>query len=300
MNIDPQYTRTDVAEECIDKNDICTESRGVRLREYNEGGFKISRLDITTADAERSIGKPRGSYITVNVGKLWLADEQTFIGAVNALSSELKGLIRTLSPRASSVLVVGLGNRYITSDSVGPLTVKDLTVTSHIKTLDPPLFKRLGGAAVSAVTPGVIGQTGIETAEIVKGAVSSIRPSLVIAVDALAAKSIDRLAVTVQLSDTGIAPGSGIGNTRTAITKETLGVPVISIGVPTVVDSSTMVVDMLGRSGVRRIPQRLANTLDNGRSFFVTVKDADSASREMARLISSALNNIFSSPDQSF
>lgn len=151
--------------------------------------------------------------------------------------------------------MAGLGNRYIASDAIGPLAVRDITVTRHIKELDPALFGSLGSATVSAIAPGVIRQTGIEAVEIIRGAAENVSPGLIIAIDALAAKSIDRLAVTVQLSDTGIAPGSGIGNARKAIDRATLGIPVISVGVPTVVDSSTLIYDMLNLAGRRRHPR---------------------------------------------
>ena len=190
--------------------------------------------------------------------------------------------------------MAGLGNRYIASDAIGPLAVRDITVTRHIKELDPALFGSLGSATVSAIAPGVIGQTGIEAVEIIRGAAENVSPGLIIAIDALAAKSIDRLAVTVQLSDTGIAPGSGIGNARKAIDRATLGIPVISVGVPTVVDSSTLIYDMLNLAGADDIPDCVKNALDNGRSFFVTLKDADSASRENAKLIARAINLAFS------
>lgn len=202
-------------------------------------------------------------------------------------------MAHALAPSLESILVAGLGNRDITSDAIGPLTVKHLTVTRHIKELDPPLFARLGTLPLSAVAPGVIGQTGIETAALIRGAADTALPSLILCVDALAAKSVDRLAVTIQLSDTGIAPGSGIGNHRRAIDRTTVGAPVLAIGVPTVVDSSTMVSDMLERAGVEEISPSLRRELDNGRSFFVTVKDTDTATGEMAKLIAAAIDRAF-------
>lgn len=140
----------------------------------------------------------------------------------------------------------------------------------------------------------MIGQTGIEAVELIRGAAENVSPQLIIAIDALAAKSVDRLAVTVQISDTGIAPGSGIGNARKAIDRSTLGVPVISVGVPTVVDSSTLIYDTLSLAGATDLPDCVKNALDNGKSFFVTLKDADSAARENARLIARAINLAFS------
>lgn len=289
-----EYLRTDMAEECCEGIDLEKGVRGIRFREYTERGILISRLEITDSEGEKIIGKPIGNYITINVGKIWLSDDTTFENAAEVLASEIKQTADCLCPNAESILVAGLGNRYITSDSIGPLAVKDITVTRHIKELDPDLFGKLSALTVSAVAPGVIGQTGIETVEIIRGAVQNVSPSLIIAIDALAAKSVERLAVTVQLSDNGLSPGSGIGNERKAIDKETLGIPVISIGVPTVVDSSTLIYDMLERAGAEEIPDGVKKALDNGKSFFVTLKDADAASREKARLIARALNLVFS------
>ncbi len=289
-----EYLRTDMAEECCEGIELEKGVRGIRFREYTERGILISRLEITDSEGEKIIGKPIGSYITLNVGKIWLADDTTFENAAEVLASEIKQTADRLCPGAESILVAGLGNRYITSDAIGPLAVKDITVTRHIKELDPDLFGKLSALTVSAVAPGVIGQTGIETVEIIRGAVQNVSPSLIIAIDALAAKSVERLAVTVQLSDNGLSPGSGIGNVRKAIDKETLGVPVISLGVPTVVDSSTLIYDMLERAGAEEIPEGVKRALDNGKSFFVTLKDADAASRETARLIARALNLAFS------
>lgn len=289
-----QYSRTDIAEECCDGIDLERGGHGIRFREYRSHGVPVTRLDITSEEGVRLIGKPVGCYITLRTGKLWLADSAAFAAAANALAGELKGLAGSLCPDAGSVLIAGLGNRYITSDAIGPLAVKDITVTRHIKDLDPALFGSLGSRSVSAIAPGVIGQTGIEAVEIIRGAAENVSPQLIIAIDALAAKSVDRLAVTVQLSDTGIAPGSGIGNARKAIDRAALGIPVISVGVPTVVDSSTLIYDMLELAGTADIPDCVKNALDNGKSFFVTLKDADSAARENARLIARAINLAFS------
>lgn len=288
------YLRTDMAEECCESTDLENGIRGISYKEYKQQGIGITKLEITDKEGEKIIGKPCGTYITLRVGKIWLADDETFENTAEVLSQEFKKLASGICPDIDSILVAGLGNRYITSDSIGPLVIKDLVVTRHIKTLDPVLFGKLSSLSVSALVPGVIGQTGIETAEIIKGAAKNVSPSLIVVIDALAAKNVDRLAVTVQISDTGISPGSGIGNTGKAINKETVGIPVISIGVPTVVDSSTLIYDVLERAGLEEIPQKLKKELDNGKSFFVTLKDADSAARETARLIAKSLNYAFS------
>jgi spore protease len=147
---------------------------------------------------------------------------------------------------------------------------------------------------LSAVAPGVTGQTGIEAADLIKNAVDTVKPDIVICVDALAARDVDRLGTAIQLSNNGIAPGSGIGNRRSAIDCHSLGIPVISVGVPTVVDSSTLVFGMLERAGVTSFSPQLEKELENGRSFFVTLKDADTVIYEISRLLSSALTSAFS------
>ena len=291
-----EYLRTDMAAECYPSEESGESLHGIRFTETHDRGFELSRLTILDREGAAILGKPVGSYVTVTVGKIWLDTDERYEQAVELLADELLSMARTLSPSLESVLVAGLGNREITSDAIGPLTVKHLTVTRHIKELDPKLFDRLGSLPLSAIAPGVIGQTGIETAALIRGAADTALPSLVLCVDALAAKSVDRLAVTVQLSDTGIAPGSGIGNHRRAIDRTTVGVPVLAIGVPTVVDSSTMVSDMLERAGVEEISPSLRRELDNGRSFFVTVKDTDTATGEMAKLIAAAIDRSFCHP----
>ncbi len=294
MNPKKQYLRTDMAEECCADLDLEKGVRGIRFREYENQGITITQLDIASEEGETIIGKPQGCYVTLNVGKIWLAEDSAFEQAAQILAQELLRLTKNTVSELSSILVVGLGNRFITSDAIGPLAVKHMTVTRHIQELDPSLFHALATLPLAAIAPGVIGQTGIETAELVRSAAACIAPSVILCIDALAARSVDRLAVTVQLSDTGIAPGSGIGNRRQAINRETLGIPVIAIGVPTVVDSSTLVYDMLEKAGITDIDHTLKSELENGRSFFVTLKDADTASAEMARLLARAIHLAFS------
>ncbi len=286
-----------MAAECCTDLDLEKGVRGLRFREEKKNGITVSRLTVLDEEGEAIIGKTRGTYITLNVGPVWLADDEAFEAAAAITGRELSALAREMVPDLSSVLIVGLGNRFITSDAIGPLTVRSLTVTRHLQTLEPALFARLGSLPLAAVAPGVIGQTGVETAELIRGTVDRIAPSLIVCLDALAARSVDRLAVTVQLSDTGIAPGSGIGNHRQALTAGSLGAPVLAVGVPTVVDSSTMVSDMLERAGIEEIPDSLKKELNDGRRFFVTLKDADTAAAEMARLLARAIHLAFSLPD---
>jgi spore protease len=195
--------------------------------------------------------------------------------------------------RGFGVLVAGLGNSDITPDAIGPDSVRKLNVTRHLRALDEALYDTVGRCEISAVFPGVLGQTGIETVELIRGAAENARPDVVLAIDALAARSCERLAATVQLSDSGIHPGSGIGNNRKAICHETVGVPVIALGVPTVVDSSTLVYDALRRAGIEDVRPELRQVLENGRSFFVSPKESDVITERVSDLIADAVDTAF-------
>ena len=202
------------------------------------------------------------------------------------------------APGAKTVLVAGLGNRRITADAVGPETVDRITVTKHLQTLDPSLFRQVGQLAVAALAPGVLGDTGVEAAELVAQAAQAVKPDAVIAVDALAARNVDRLGRTVQLSDCGISPGSGVGNRRMALTKSTLGVPVIALGVPMVVNSSTLVRDALSEAGLEDISPALRAVLENGKSFFVTPKESDAAVEAFSEIMAMALDMALAAPKE--
>jgi spore protease len=182
----------------------------------------------------------------------------------------------------------------MTADAIGPMVVDRITVTRHVKRLDPALFHRLAHRSVAAFCPGVLGQTGMESADGVKAVAGTLRPRLLLVIDALAARSPDRLAATVQLSTGGIAPGSGVGNNRPAFTRDSMGLPVIAIGVPMVVDSSTLVSDALEKAGIFDLPPALLPVLENGRSFFVSLKEADAANEAMADLLSRAIDRAMS------
>ncbi len=283
-----KYQRTDMAlEACqIDEDGSL---RGIVSKEKSINGFSVTEMQITTPEASALIGKPQGKYITIAVGKIWLQHDEIWDVAAEIIANELKKLIYE-SGAPDGVLIAGLGNRSIVSDAIGPMTAEKITANRHIKESDPSLFEKLRSLPISAVIPGVTGQTGMEALELIKGASDAVRPSVIIVIDALASKSVDRLGSTVQISDTGISPGSGIGNRRHEISYSTLGVPVISIGIPTVVDSSTLVFDTLEKAGVTEISEALERELENGRSFFVTLKDADTVISEMSSLLSRSLH----------
>lgn len=283
-----KYQRTDMALEACPQ---CKKGflRGIVSKERSVGGFSVTEMEITTPEASALIGKSQGKYITISIGKIWLQHDDMRKTAAEIIASELKKLIYE-SGTPDGVLIAGLGNRSIVSDAIGPMTAEGITANRHIKESDPTLFEKLNSLPISAVIPGVTGQTGMEALELIRGALNAVKPSVIIVIDALASKSVDRLGTTVQISDTGISPGSGIGNRRHEISRSTLGVPVISVGVPTVVDSSTLVFETLEKAGVSEISEALEKELENGKSFFVTLKDADTVISEMSSLLSYSLH----------
>lgn len=214
----------------------------VETVEDEDDDIMITKVSITTPEAERSMGKGQGQYITIEAQGLRYKNTPLQERIMKLLAKELAGLVE-LSKNAM-ILVIGLGNRNVTPDALGPRAVEKIVVTRHLQGMLSPELKG-GVRSVCAIAPGVLGITGMETVEIVQGIVSKIKPDLVIAIDALAAASSRRVLTTVQLANTGISPGSGVGNKRFGLTKESLGVPVIAIGVPTVVHASTIAMDTI-------------------------------------------------------
>lgn len=240
------HVRTDLAleaRESFEEDDV--KIRGVRVetREDEEKEIRTTLVKIETENGARTMGKPVGTYITMEAPNMSGQDEDYHREISEELAYHLKKMI---GEREQSVLVVGLGNRDVTPDALGPRVVSNIEITRH-------MIREYGRAAlegkrvneVSSLVPGVMAQTGMETLEIIKGVVEETRPDVVLVIDALAARNTRRLSRTIQISDTGINPGSGVGNHRNGINKEALGVPVISIGVPTVVDAATIVGDTM-------------------------------------------------------
>ncbi len=202
----------------------------------------VEKVKVTNKNGEKAIEKPIGEYITIDVKKMRNIDEDEIQKIADTLKDELKGLINKHVDKKGEILVVGLGNLNSTPDSLGSKVMQEIDVTRHIfKYL--PQYVSDEDREVSAISPGVLGTTGIETLEILKGIVDNIKPKLLIVVDSLASKSINRISSSIQLSDTGIIPGAGVGNKRKEISKNTLNVPVIAIGIPTVVELATLVSD---------------------------------------------------------
>ena len=226
-------------------NNIDNEVDGIETQEEQVNDkMKVTRVRILNEQGEAAIGKKKGNYITIDINKINLLTEEELQKASDILSEELKKLVQGKVGIKEEVLVVGLGNEEVTPDALGPNVIKDIEVTRHIiKYL--PQYVDENTRAVSAIAPGVLGTTGIETLEIIKGVVDNVKPKLLIVIDALASRSIERISSTIQLSDTGIIPGAGVGNQRKEISENTLGIPVIAIGIPTVVETAVVVNDAL-------------------------------------------------------
>ena len=260
------------------------------------GNLSLHRLMIRTDEASVRLRKPKGNYLTFAFGRVSLLDRKTEYALLELLASELKSLAKSLTNREVDgefrLFVAGLGNASLTADAIGPLAVEKLSATRHLRKAEPELYKSLGCASVSCLSPGVLGQTGVESAELLLGVVREIKPHLVLVVDALAARECDHLFASIQLSDAGIEPGSGVGNHRAALSHETLGVPVISLGVPTVVNSATLVREALAKSGVGE-SDLLTALLSNQKSFFVSPKDSDFLVEQSAGLLAAAVKRAF-------
>lgn len=232
--------RTDLA---LELKEMHTEEiAGVTSEERVEDGIKITCVKVENEEGARKIGKPVGKFITLEIDALKYEDDTLADNGAEVLSKELSKLMNL--QKESTVLVVGLGNRYITPDSIGPQAVSKIFVTRHLSGIEGENFK-FDFRAVSAIAPGVLGITGIETEETVASIVNIVKPDYVIAIDALASRRLSRLGTTIQLSDTGINPGSGVGNNRKELSEKSLGAKVIAIGVPMVVDASTLTSDIV-------------------------------------------------------
>lgn len=275
--------RTDLAVEAIENMDKAADVRQVRQAEHTIEGFSVNEVDILTERAAREIGKPRGRYLTLELDALIRREEDAFPRACRALSSLLRGLLPETAPSAP-ILVTGLGNRMITPDAIGPQAVDHVIATRHLVEQVPDVFA--SWRPVSALAPGVLGQTGVETGEVVCGVLDRIRPAAVLAIDALAAGRLSRLLRTVQLADTGITPGAGVGNAREALNEQTLGVPVIAMGVPTVVDGATLAHEITGQLG----GPTCEALEDLSRPVMITTRDIDREVADIARMIGYSVN----------
>ncbi len=241
--------RTDLADERRElykkANNMENEVDGIEAQEEQiTDKIKVTRVKITNEQGEQAIGKKRGNYITIDIQKMNIITEEEALKASETLANELRKLVENKIQSKEDVLIVGLGNEEVTPDALGPNVVKDIEVTRHIINYLPQYIDE-NARPVSAIAPGVLGTTGIETLEVIKGVVDNIKPKLLIVIDALASRSMERISSTIQISDTGIVPGAGVGNTRKELTENTLGIPVIALGIPTVVETAVVVNDAL-------------------------------------------------------
>lgn len=294
--------RTDLALEARESIGKAEEElRGVTIEEYDREEIQvhITKVVISSKNGARAMNKPMGNYITLEAPAMQEADDDYH----REISEELASQIRSIIPRAGeeqSILVVGLGNRDVTADALGPGVVDNLFITRHIvREYGKAAYNKEKMNLVSGIVPGVMAATGMEAAEVVRGVVEQTQPDLVIVVDALAARSTKRLNRTIQVTDTGIQPGSGVGNHRNALTMESLGVPVIAIGVPTVVDAATIVSD-----AVEKMEKEMGDeekvfrtdrirTMSELNNMYVTGKNIDEIIKRLSYTVSEALNLAF-------
>ncbi|MDB5083871.1 MAG: endopeptidase [Bacilli bacterium] len=311
VDLSTYSVRTDLAVEARElagQGDESQQIPGVRSEEYEDEGIKVTWLRIESQEGSRRIGKVMGNYLTLEIPGLRYKDPVLQQRVSEVFAAELQKYLKM--SENDTVLVIGLGNWNVTPDALGPLVANKIFVTRHLFTHLPHVVEE-GYRPVSAVSPGVLGITGIETTEIVRGIVEHVKPDLVIAIDALASRSLDRVNTTIQVADTGITPGSGVGNKRKGLTKEALGVPVIAIGVPTVVDASTIANDciqlvldtleqrvpgngcnqILGQFNTTERHQLIHELLSPiGNNLMVTPKEIDAFVDDVAKIVASGLN----------
>ncbi len=290
-----RFLQSDLAKECIPE--AAEQRKGIAQERRKSGPFLIDTVKILSEEGAKAVGKPMGHYLTIECGRIDFlgAEEREMLARI--LCGELCGFAERVCGRrvdsTFSVFLVGLGNASLTADAIGPGTLCRLNATAHLREQDPGLFHALGCCAVSMLAPGVLGQSGMEAGKIVRAVAKNCKPDLVIAIDALAARDLERLAATVQLSDTGIIPGSGVGNHREGLTEETLGVPVLALGVPTVVATSTLIWHTLAKAGIGEPDERLQTALRSGNDFFVSLKECDVVTEQMTKILSRALSLAF-------
>jgi len=304
--------RTDLADERRDifrkANNIEDEISGVETEQKEVGKYvKVTKVKILNEEGEQALGKPKGNYITIDIKLLNVAGEEEIQSASEALTDELKALINTHIEETDPILVVGLGNIYVTPDALGPKVIAEIDITRHLFEYLPQLVDE-NTRPVSAIAPGVLGTTGIETLEILKGIIENVRPKLLIVIDALASRSMERISSTIQVADTGIIPGAGVGNKRKELSKQTLGIPVIAIGVPTVVEAAiianesiNLFIDNLQQEAKSneylnqlrnedKYEQIKQTLIPNDYNFIVTPKEIDELIENMTSVIARGIN----------
>ncbi len=292
--------RTDLAVETSEKRPDGKEISGLLVEKEKRGeDITITKVRIETQKAAKTMGKPRGTYISIEADQMMEEDSDYHREISEIFSEQLKNFLPKQYQK-KKILVIGLGNREVTPDALGPKVIDQLFITRHLlEEFGKYMVELEECCSISGIVPGVMAQTGMETVEILQGVVAQTKPDIVIAVDALAARSIKRLNRTIQITDTGIIPGSGVGNYRNAITREHLGIPVIAVGIPTVVDAATIVADFC--TGLMENKQELEEMEETIRgmippklnAMYVTSKDIDEAVNRLSYTISEGLNMTF-------
>ena len=259
-----------------------TQLAGVRSRDEQRYGYTVTTVSILNKEGENALCKPIGDYITIELDRLIRREENAFSDCAQLLGEVLRSLMSEMTAD-KPVLVAGLGNADITPDAIGPWAVDNVLVTRHLKEHSPSDFEAF--RSVAALRSGVLGTTGIESARLITIVAEEMHPAAVIAIDALASRNIDRLCRTLQITNTGIVPGSGVGNSREALSQSTIGVPVIAIGVPTVVDAATLTAELAARAGFD-LPD---DSMQAG-GMIVTPRDIDRSARDAAKLVGYGVN----------
>lgn len=303
--------RTDLAVERNDiykkQNDIKNDIDGIKVNNETKEEINISRVEILDENGEKALGKPVGDYITLDIKDIKIVDDDRIEQIASVLADELREVIKKHVSDTEDILVVGLGNIYVTPDALGPKVVPEIEVTRHILEYMPKAMPE-DTRPVSAISPGVLGITGIETMEILKGIVDNIKPKMLIVIDALASRSIERISSSIQIADTGIVPGAGVDNKRKEISQKTLGIPVIALGIPTVVDLASITNDCIDlfieslqqkamsndylnelkeKDNYEEIKEAL---IPKDYNMIVTPKEIDKLIENMSKIVSSGIN----------
>ena len=288
------FFRTDMAIERRDlyrnANKIEDEISGIECEEEKHDDITITRVKIKNEEGEKALQKKIGNYITIDTKKIHNIPEEKEDEIIQLFSKELTTLVDKHIEKSGEILVVGLGNLYATPDSLGSKVVENVEITRHVKLYLPNAIDQ-SVRSISAFTPSVLGLTGIETLEVVKGIVDNIKPKLVIAIDSLCSKNIDRINKSIQICDTGIIPGGGVGNRREELSEETLNVPVIAVGIPTVLDAATIVLEALDVCEVAYNEDHIISKMKlNNFNFIVTPKEIDELIDNMSVIVSEGIN----------
>lgn len=303
--------RTDMAVERRDlyrkANNIENEIDGVECNEEEVEDIKITRVQITNAQGEEALKKPIGNYITIDVKKINNIAMEKEDKIVEVLANEISSIVDKHIKKEEEIMIVGLGNLYSTPDSLGSRVVNEVEITRHIKIYLPQYIDE-NTRAISAISPGVLGTTGIESAEIIRGIVDKVKPKMILAIDSLCSKNVSRINKSIQISDTGIVPGGGVGNARDELSEKTLGIPVIALGVPTVVEMASITNDCLdlfiedlqkkaeSNSELNKLKdednyEKIKEALiPNDYNFIVTPKEIDELIEAMKDIISRGIN----------